>query len=247
MMEVFSPTQGSEPTAQRYEVLGQTVVMPCRVRAAKAANVVYSVPAEAARSFIGPALEPLEHERGQSQLVLGFVDYTDNDLGPYREVMVVFFVRPRVHSAVQPGTFIYRLPVDGEFTCAAGRQIWGFPKTVERIDLDYTADQVCCRLFLDGEFAVGLTLPRTGGMEMPEDESVMNTFTYHPDLCVVEFSSGMRGARMFPAGAGVELELGSHQLATELRTLGLPSTPLFATWAEHFFGAFGPPKRLPQL
>ena len=31
-------------------------------------------------------------------------------------------------------TYIHRLPVDQSFTCAAGRGIWGFPKTVERID-----------------------------------------------------------------------------------------------------------------
>lgn len=230
--------------ANNYEILGVRVPMPCRVRAAKAAHVVYAVPAEIAQRFVGPELVLTEHEPGCSQLVLGFVDYLDNDLGPYREVMVVFFVQPRLRGNLEPGTFIYRLPVDGEFTSVAGRSIWGFPKTVERIDLEYAPRWVRCRLFLDGLFAFALTVPRTGGLEMPEEETAMHTYTYHPRLCVVPFSSGSRKARMFPAGEGVHLELGEHKLAEELRSLGLPSTPLFARWTEHFHGSFGPPSAL---
>jgi len=33
-------------------------------------------------------------------------------------------------------TYIHRLPVDQSFTCAAGRGIWGFPKTIEQIEID---------------------------------------------------------------------------------------------------------------
>lgn len=235
---------GAEDVPAVYDVHGVPVRMPCQVRAAKAAHVIYAVPTNAASRFVGPALCPLEHEPGQSQLVLGFVDYLDNDLGPYREVMVVFFVRPRSGTVEESGTFIYRLPVDGEFTCAAGRTIWGFPKTVERIDLEYEPESVRCRLFLDGTFALGLCVPRRGGVALPEQETTLQTYTYHPTLCVVPFSSGSREARMFPAGEGVTLELGDHEFARELRSLGLPSAPLFASWAEHFYGSFGAPRRV---
>ena len=39
------------------------------------------------------------------------------------------------------GSFVYRMPVDQEFTCEAGNRVMGFPKTVEVIDADYTDDR----------------------------------------------------------------------------------------------------------
>ncbi|GIW43970.1 MAG: hypothetical protein KatS3mg077_1252 [Candidatus Binatia bacterium] len=225
-----------------YEVLGVRVPMPCRVRAARAAHVVYTVPAAAARPFLGAALEPFEQEPGYSQLVLGFVDYVDNDLGPYYEVMVVFSVCPSGAQNGPPGTFIYRLPVNSEFSCAAGREIWGFPKTVERIEIQYRKHDVSCALYLDGEFAFSLSVPCVGGIEMPDEETSLFTYTYHPGLCAVPFTSGTCGARVFPEEERVHLELGTHPLAAELKSLGLPKRPVLAMWAENFRGSFGPPQ-----
>jgi hypothetical protein len=225
-----------------YVIMGTVVTLPCEVREAKAAHVLYAVPAAAATRFLGPELEPLEHEPGQSQLVLGFVDYLDNDLGQYREVMIVFFVRPRGRGSEAGGTYIYKLPVDGEFTCAAGREIWGFPKTVEQIDLDYAPERAQLRLVMDGKLVFGLSVPRSGGLPAASPPSTLLTYTYRPELHVVPFTSGSHGAWLFPGGNGVELQLGDHPIANELRSLGLPATPLVATWAEHFYGSFGAPE-----
>ena len=66
--------------------------------------------------------------------------YDDTDLDPYHEVAMSFVVRPHDAPRVHPaptfrelgtsaiGVYIHRLPVDREFSCAAGRDIWGFPK-----------------------------------------------------------------------------------------------------------------------
>lgn len=37
------------------------------------------------------------------------------------------------------------------FTCAAGRQVWGFPKTVERIAFDIADDHATVTLVSDGD------------------------------------------------------------------------------------------------
>jgi len=74
--------------------------------------------------------EVIESAPGQ-ELAIALIDYRDNDLGSYHEIGTILFVRPA--GGGPDGTFITHLPVDQEFTCAAGNQIWGFPKSVEQI------------------------------------------------------------------------------------------------------------------
>jgi hypothetical protein len=240
-METTLETKTVAPDAAPvYEVLGQQVRMPCVVREARAVHVLYPVASTVAQELVGEALEVVEIASGTAQMVLGAVDYLDNDLGQYREVMIVFFVRPR-HGAGEEGTFIYRLPVDREFTCAAGRSIWGFPKTIEEIEFERGEEEVRCRLVMGGVEVFALTLPLQGGLPGETPESEMRTYTYHPTLHAVPFTSSGRGVLLFPASAGLELRLGAHPLADELRRLGLPTTPLMATWTEHFSARFGAP------
>lgn len=126
-----------------YDILGATVTLPVRVRDASAGTAMYDVEATAAAALLPADFEVVESGPGRAQLAIVVVDYRDNDLGSYLEVGLMFFVRPR--GGGDEGTFITRLPVSGPFTCAAGRQIWGFPKTVERIELDRTATSVRIR------------------------------------------------------------------------------------------------------
>ena len=82
-------------------------------------------------------------------MALAVCRYDDTDLDPYHEVAVSFVVRPhdapprptpverlREFTSGAIGAYIHRLPVDQSFTCAAGRDIWGFPKWVTTIDID---------------------------------------------------------------------------------------------------------------
>lgn len=139
------------------------------------------------------------------------------------------------------GTFITRLPVNQEFTCVAGRSIWGFPKTVEDLSLVYKDDAAVMTLRMDGELVLRLTLPRGGDDEMPI--TPMTTYTYidgapHATL----FSQGGAGSQVLLGGDGVELELGTHRVADELAELGLAgATPLLATWTEHMRATFARP------
>src|SRR4051812_19301121 len=135
--------------ATTYDVSGTTVSMPVEVRDASAGTAVFEVDAQAAGSLLPPALEVIEVGHGRAHLAIVVVDYRDNDLGSYLEVGLMLFVRPRAGGP--DGTFIFRLPVDQPFTCEAGRQIWGFPKTIETIDLSYGDDFVACSLSMDGE------------------------------------------------------------------------------------------------
>ena len=232
-----------KPAADAYEIQGRTVTIPAIVRDASSGNAIFLVPSAEAQQLVGDAFEVVEMAPGQTQLILGFVDYRDNDLGDYNEVMIVFMVRPRGADYEAAGTFIYKLPVNQQFTCEAGCRIWGFPKSVEQIDIDYRADRVTCALVMEGQHVFTLTVPRRTATDGEAADMEMATYTYLDGPTVVGFTTG-GAAAVSPGPDGVELVLGPHPLAAQLRTLCLPAAPLMSTWMEHMHGSFGAPRKL---
>ena len=225
--------------ASSYDIAGTTVTMPVEVRDASAGTVAYEVDAAAASALLPAAFQPVEVSPGRAHLAIVVVDYRDNDLGSYREVGLMFFVRPATGGA--DGTFIVRLPVDQPFTCEAGQRIWGFPKTIEQIDLDYTDDAAQCALRMDGELVLRVGLPRDAGADGDMPPTPMTAYTILDGAPhATTFTQGGTG---FSLGFdGVELELGTHAVAKELASLGLSPTPAFTTWTEHMRATFGEPR-----
>ncbi len=227
-----------------YQIQGQTVTLPAVVRDASSGTVMYLVDRSAARAIVPPEFEPDEVAPGQTQLCLVVVDYRDNDLGDYDEVGVVFFVRPKGQPDAEVGSYIHHLPVNQSFTQQAGLEIWGFPKTVEKIDFETGADSATCRLEMDGQHVLTLTVPRGGEGETPDTPSIGYSLIEGLPHRLV-FSRGGKGEQTTPGGEGVRLALGDHPMADELRSLGLPDLPpLLSSWSEHFFGSFGDVERL---
>lgn len=226
--------------ADTYLIDDRVVTMPVEVRDASAGTAIFEIDAAAARVLIlGDAFDVVEVSPGRAHLVLAVIDYRDNDLGDYFEVGITFFVQPRGRADAVPGTFIYRLPVDQAFTCAAGRQIWGFPKTVEQIAFDYSDDHVICELTMDDELVFRLQLPRGGSDESPE--LAMTTYTYldgRPHATAFTQSGSGNGLKL--GADGIVLELGAHPIAKEIESL--EPTPVMSTWTERMRGTFATPE-----
>ncbi len=233
-------------TADVYNIQGREVSLPCIVRDAGSGNAIYRVPSEAIQKLIpGEAFEVVEAAPGKTQIILGIIDYRDNDLGDYGEVAIIFMVRPCGAGAEADGTFIYKLPVNQSFTCEAGCTIWGFPKTVETITFEYSDEAVSGRLEMDGAHVFTLSVPR-GRAESTGPEMQTRTYTFLGGVPhETAFSTGGKGTALNPGGAGVELTLGDHPIAQQLRSLGLAdATPIVSTWTEHMTGCFGPAEKL---
>jgi len=218
-----------------YEIQGATVELPVLVRDASSATVMFDVPAGAAQ-----ALSPfpvVEASPGRAQLAVALVDYRDNDLGTYHEVGVILFVQPEGRAA---GTYIRHLPVDQSFTNEAGNVIWGFPKSVQQIDVTSTDTSSRWVLTMDGELVLDVTVPRGGADEMPAME--MATYTLKDGTPhVTAFTQGGTGSSLTLGDEGVSVRLGSHPVAKELESLGLPEAPVvLSTWTENMKGSFGP-------
>lgn len=218
------------------QVLGREVTLPVEVRDAAAATVIWDVDAAAlSRLLPTDEVEVLESGPGRAQFALALVDYRDNDLGSYLEVGFIAFVRPTAGG--QDGTFVLRLPVDGEFTCAAGREVWGFPKTVEEITFDVEDDHAVVRLSSGGELVLRARVPRGGDDPMPP--MPMASYTVKDGrLHATRFTQSGERTGISVGPERVELELGSHPWAEELAGLGLPAPAVLATWNEHMRATF---------
>ena len=156
---------------------------------------------------------------GRAVCSLAFIDYRDNDLGQYHEVAVAFLVRPHDGSK-GVGAYIHQLPVDGEFTCEAGRTIWGFPKFIAEAPISERDGGRSVQLHEGGRSILALSIGRRP-LPMPGREATANAYSFLDGvLRCTPWTVRPTGVRGGPGGAA--LELGDHPIADELRSLGLP-------------------------
>ncbi|MEX0799974.1 MAG: acetoacetate decarboxylase family protein [Dehalococcoidia bacterium] len=250
------PTTAPAPASPTvYEILGREVRLPVEVRDATAAVAYYVVPARAAQRLVDPTgLRVARVLPGRTLVTIGAMEYIDGDLGQYREIAVTFFVHepgarplPLVGGMLEllRGTlsaYIHQLPVDGEFTCEAGRAIWGFPKFVTEIDLSTSENAQTAVLRADGRHVLTQTVRRGGKRRLADRPQVSYALR---EGVLYRTPSVMAAEGMGVRFGGDKLELGDHPIAEELRMLGLPRKPLFTTYLGRMTGRFFAAERRP--
>jgi hypothetical protein len=179
----------------------------------------FAVPTAAAQRIVTPAgLEPARLPGGRSMLSLAFIRYIDGDLDPYNEVAVAFLVADPTGGKGK-GAYIHRLPVNQEFTCAAGREIWGFPKFVTPIEITEESHADRAVLTVDGAMALTMTLRR--GIPAPMRSTALDAFSFREGV-LRRTRWELRGSASRMRLGGARVELGTGEIADELRSLGLP-------------------------
>jgi len=216
------------------EVLGEQVQIPVEIRDARSWFASFLVPLDAARVLVAPAgLEPTLTMRKFAFATLAFVRYSDGDLGPYQEVAVAVLVDDPTGSGGSNGrrgtgaasAYIHQLPVNQEFTCAAGREIWGFPKFIADITITEGRRSDSCDLVHEGRQVLRLEIGH--GMPTPVRDTSLDALSFRDGvLRRTSWSLDGAGSRARPSGAS--LELGEHPIADELRSLGLPHRALMS-------------------
>ena len=190
---------------------------------------------------------------GKAVLQLLAVDYKENDLGDYNEGAILFPVLTPGEKKPFPffgalkrmgdgsiGNFVYRMPVDQEFTTHAGRYIWGFPKWMSRIDIDFGASVARGTFIDEGELVYAIEA-RTGGTAASKEQRAAS-------LAIRDGKAWKTYGGNNPSGVTVALggkapDIGdSHPLALELRALGLPKKPLFTVSVKQTRMTFGRPE-----
>ncbi|MFI9409551.1 acetoacetate decarboxylase family protein [Nocardia gamkensis] len=224
-----------------HTVLGREVRMPVRIRLAHAFMATYLVPAEPAQRLIDySGLRLLRLPGGRAMCTLVFVDYVDGDLGPYNEFGVSFMVRHHTAGAAsgfgdlralatgRAGVLIHKLPVDGDFTLAAGRGIWGFPKELAEFAVDHGGRTRTGALHQNGQLIADLAI--RPGFATPNRATGSSFDAYsHIDGVTRCTRWEMRPSGMRARFGGAELTLGDHEIAAELRSIGLPKCAVMSS------------------
>jgi hypothetical protein len=233
-----------------YGVDGRRVTMPVEVRSARMSNATFFVPASAAQDVIAGTGLTVQRRRGDKAMVaLALIRYLDCDLGDYDELALSFVVDNPAGSA-PPGkggvaTYIHRLPVSQEFTCEAGRGIWGFPKWVADLRVD-PGDGISTAVLRndDGTEIVSVRL-RRGWIPVPSRPLTMVCYSNGPEgrILRTEWTTHNVGTRLRFGGGGADVTVGTgHPLADELRALGFPRKPFMTMFAADMRATFGRPE-----
>jgi hypothetical protein len=230
-------------------VLGQPVSVPVQVRSAAMVGGTFTVPATAAQRLIDYSGLRIAKVAGTLGIcMVSAVQYTDNDLGPYNEIALALVVHPPDGPPTSPAslltgnvtTFIHRLPVNQEFTCAAGRDIWGFPKWVADISFQERPGRTDVVMLDDGEHAATLSVKTGLTVPLPDNEMEMTCYSYR-DGVLRRTPWEMRLSRSRMRLGGASVEVGEHnQLADDLRALGFPKKGQLAQVVGHLECTFGP-------
>lgn len=181
---------------------------------------------------------------GKAVMNIIAVHYTDTDCGVYEEMAFNFLVEPQRPAWWQRiaylGTglsllkgnvpsFTWRLPVSSNLACECGRQMWGFPKTIE--DLRYDTPEFDgvpgsrCSWYKDGELVLALECPG-GGKRVAKTIAPPVYSLIDGQACVSYLQQDYEQVAYHRKRAWIHL--GQHPLADELRALGLEQQPLLA-------------------
>ncbi len=238
--DTAASTDTSVEPPPTHEVQGQQVSIPVEVRSARLVAATFTAPATAAQNLIDySGLRVRRIARTLALCSLAAIEYTDSDLGPYNEFALAVAVHAHDFRPDSTTTFIHRLPVNQAFTCAAGREIWGFPKW--ETDIAFVPRQMRTDVVVsEGEdLIVGLAV-RHGGIPIssvpPVELSCYSSM--EGVLRRTLWTMRLGDISLRPGGATVAVG-NDHPVADELRSLQFPKGALFSASVGRMQASFG--------
>ena len=256
----------TSPTSQI--VAGREITFPVPVVAASVSGAAFLARASVVRRLIASGrqsavldaagAEPVALPGGRTPAIAVHIRYHDvpgNVLGAYHEMGLAFQLKvPGAGTLVH----IHELPVDQDFTLAAGNELWGFPKW--KSDMVGTPGGA----FNDGRLGpvgsagvggVDMTLDTRIGVPLPGSQSLAMNCVQVLDgrPVLVRADAKARGGRIRPfGGARVSIAPGADvddadvaRFSSALRTLGLTGARALATFSyENFVAEFRAPEPL---
>jgi hypothetical protein len=244
---------------EHHRVDGRDLSLPMEIKDCSVVLNAFSVDATAAQALLdGTGLAAARVLPGKAVLMLMGVSYRDNPLGDYNEAAVLISAYPPGEAErswlggalssllMRVPFFVYRMPVDQEFTAHAGRFLWGYPKYLAQIDVAFDDERASTRLTQDGEFVFSFQAVSRG------DKSKGASFHNRKGFNLTWRDGQLRRIAATLGGSAVAWRLGGvsprlgerHPLALQLRKLGLPKRPLLSASSAFTHMRFGVPELL---
>jgi len=202
--------------------------------------------------LIGTGLRPAMVWRDSAIVGLAFFEYLDTSIGLYNEAGLAIPVMPSSsthstrwlqllqdveHPGHELGFHIAHLPVTTSAACAAGKEVWGYPKFVTEIPFSFS----------EGRLNVSVRDPGDATVSIAELTGQLGVGVPTPTLSLLLYSSlagqrlrtkvNVRGKTRLHFGATTRLEVGAsdHPMAETLRQLGLNGVRPVALTTTHGF------------
>jgi len=223
----------------RHKTSAGSVELPIRYYDNSNVVALFKVPMAPARELVAPAgLEPVTISRRHVLVAVAFYDYRQVSIAAYREVGVAIAVVPagcppprfplmalyRRLDHRMLGFYIVDLPVTTDQACAAGRELWGYPKFVTPIDFAVDGLRlrltVCAPDQIDGPALVSLEGRAGPGSPAPQIEPLLYSLL---DGQLLRTAVNTRGAGRIglPGSLRLRVSDSTHPMAVRLRQLGL--------------------------
>ena len=244
----------SKNSESNYTIDGNDISFPVIVSDAAMLMNGFLVDAKAAQAMLaGTGFKVVELFPGKAILQLLAVDYKENHLGDYNEGAIIFPVLTPGEKKPFPffgalkrmgdgsiGNFVYRMPVDQEFTTHAGRFIWGFPKWVSQVDIAFGPSTARGTFTDEGELVYSIAA-KTGGDSSSKEQRAASLAIRDGKAWKTYGTNNTSGVTFSLGGETPEIG-NSHPLAKELRALGLPKKPMFTVSVKSTRMTFGQPE-----
>jgi hypothetical protein len=196
-----------------------------------AINSYFLAPTHAIRSSLpSKRMYPLRLSPWHSVISISAFEYRHSDIGPYNEVMIgipVTIDRPSPmftgvlrRTPEVPKIYIRHLPVTTEIAYAAGVEFGAFPKILANIDFENDSEWVSCRLSVDSTHILTIKGRKGKLSQTPRAYAhILNIRNSRILRCEVILNKCESYSSKKPSD--VDLELGNHPIADELRSIGL--------------------------
>jgi hypothetical protein len=229
-----------------FQLEGHELSYPTRFYDGSSAMGIFSVSAKVADDIIADSgFTTARIAPGRTALSLICVHYTDTQCGAYEEIAMAFFVK-RHGRLARPAipylstwmdilrgniaSYTWCLPVSSTLSRDCGIFMWGFPKTLERIDYEVQAGRTRTSWMIEDELVLSYSVPATGTKDAKEiSPPVYSVLEEKPHVSYLT----QRYTKVGHHGRDGILKLGKHPAADTLRRLGLPRKPLVAAFNGH--------------
>jgi Acetoacetate decarboxylase (ADC) len=242
-------------TQHEVQLSAGTTFLPCFFRKVHYTVCLFKADRELVTQRLnGTGLVPALKFGNSYMVAVGLIRYDDCDLGQYNEVIVAI---PSLPAGMQSpfsnwfdlvgplknrkvGQHIIHIPVTSEFSRAAGKELWGYPKIVAPVEHAFSSSSLHSKIFDPLSKELIVEVKGKLGFGIPSIPLSLITYSFI-DGKMFRTPVKVRGMMKLRLNHGLRLHVGSsqHPMANDLRLLGLDGKkPLIVMDTEKFQSVF---------